>query len=95
MPSPIRHDNVYKRHFKPAVKRRYYTECDTDAKATRKTARMRSADLVYVLPPAKHGLRFYGLRHNCTAMLITQGAHTKAIQDHLGHIRPRRAGCFA
>jgi len=56
---PIRHDNFYKRHFKPAVKA--------------------------VLPMEKHGLRFHDLRHTCAAMLIAEGAHPKAIQDHLGH----------
>lgn len=30
---PIRHDNFYKRHFKPAVKRRYCTEWEEDVKA--------------------------------------------------------------
>jgi integrase len=56
---PIRHDNFYKRHFKPA----------------RKAA----------LPAEKHRLRFHDLRHTCASMLIAEGAHPKAIQDHLGH----------
>lgn len=56
---PIRHDNFYKRHFKPA----------------RRAA----------LPAEKHGLRFHDLRHTCASMLIAEGAHPKAIQDHLGH----------
>ncbi len=56
---PIRHDNFYKRHFKPA----------------RKAA----------LPGEKQGLRFHDLRHTCASMLIAEGAHPKAIQDHLGH----------
>lgn len=56
---PIRHDNFYKRHFKPAVKA--------------------------ALPAEKHRLRFHDLRHTCAAMLIAQGNHPKAIQDHLGH----------
>lgn len=56
---PIRHDNFYKRHFKPA----------------RKAA----------LPAEKQGLRFHDLRHTCASMLIAEGAHPKAIQDHLGH----------
>lgn len=56
---PIRHDNFYKRHFKPAVKA--------------------------ALPAEKHGLRFHDLRHTCASLLIAEGAHPKAIQDHLGH----------
>lgn len=31
------------------------------------------------------GLRFHDLRHTCAALLIAQGAHPKAICDHLGH----------
>ena len=42
-------------------------------------------DFAYVLDPRKHGLRFHDLRHTCAAMLIAEGAHPKAIQDHLGH----------
>jgi integrase len=30
-------------------------------------------------------LRIHDLRHTCTALLIAQGAHPKAIQVHLGH----------
>jgi integrase len=30
-------------------------------------------------------LRIHDLRHTCTALLIAQGAHPKAIQTHLGH----------
>jgi integrase len=30
-------------------------------------------------------VRFHDLRHTCTALLIAQGAHPKAIQVHLGH----------
>jgi len=56
---PLRHHNMYLRHFKPAVQ----------------TA----------LPTEKHRLRFHDLRHTCAALLIAEGAHPKAIQDHLGH----------
>jgi integrase len=56
---PIRHDNFYRRHFKPAVRAG--------------------------LPAEKHRLRFHDLRHTCASLLIAQGAHPKAIQDHLGH----------
>jgi integrase len=34
------------------------------------------------LPPT---LRIHDLRHTCSALLIAQGAHPKAIQTHLGH----------
>jgi integrase len=27
----------------------------------------------------------HALRHTCAALLISQGAHAKAIQSHLGH----------
>jgi integrase len=37
------------------------------------------------LPVEKHGLRFHDLRHTCASLLITAGAHPKAIQVHLGH----------
>jgi integrase len=31
------------------------------------------------------GLRVHDLRHTCSSLLIAQGAHPKAIQNHLGH----------
>jgi hypothetical protein len=31
------------------------------------------------------GLRFHDLRHTCVALLISQGAHPKAVQEHVGH----------
>ncbi len=31
------------------------------------------------------GLRIHDLRHTCAALLISRGAHPKAIQQHLGH----------
>lgn len=31
------------------------------------------------------GVRIHDLRHTCAALLITQGAHPKAMQVHLGH----------
>lgn len=37
------------------------------------------------LPPEKHRLRFHDLRHTCAGLLIEQGVHPKAIQEHLGH----------
>ncbi len=82
----IRHDNFYKRHFKPAVRRRYCVGCDTTVKPRdERCPECKGADFAYVLDPRKHGLRFHDLRHTCAAMLIAAGAHPKAIQDHLGH----------
>jgi integrase len=31
------------------------------------------------------GLRFHDLRHTCVALLISQGAHPKAVHEHMGH----------
>jgi integrase len=31
------------------------------------------------------GLRFHDLRHTCAALLVAQGAHPRAIMEHLGH----------
>ncbi|MEE9183678.1 MAG: tyrosine-type recombinase/integrase [Acidimicrobiia bacterium] len=39
---------------------------------------VRSADV-------PEGLRIHDLRHTCAAPLIADGAHPKAIQEHLGH----------
>lgn len=33
----------------------------------------------------KPGFRVHDLRHTCAALLITQEAHIKAVQNHLGH----------
>lgn len=83
---PIRHDNFYRRHFKPAVRRRYCADCDTTVKPDAEDCpECRGEDLAYVLDPSKHRLRFHDLRHTCAALLIAEGAHPKAIQDHLGH----------
>lgn len=83
---PIRHDNFYKRHFKPAVERRYCASCSAEVKEDdERCPGCGSDDLAHVLRPAKHKLRFHDLRHTCAGMLIAQGNHPKAIQDHLGH----------
>lgn len=83
---PIRHDNFRKRHFYPAVRRRYCDQCQTAVKPDDECCpECDGTDLVYVLTPTKHGLRFHDLRHTCASILIAQGAHPKAIQDHLGH----------
>jgi integrase len=37
------------------------------------------------LPARLRGLRFHDLRHTCVALLISQGAHAKTIQQHMGH----------
>jgi integrase len=37
------------------------------------------------LPEHLHGLRFHDLRHTAASLLVAQGAHPKAIQEHLGH----------
>ncbi len=34
-------------------------------------------------PPGR--LRIHDLRHTCAALLISRGAHVKAVQHHLGH----------
>jgi integrase len=83
---PHRHDNFRKRHFYPAVRRRYCTDCDTTVKPkTERCPECDSDNLVYLLPEVKHGLRFHDLRHTCATMLIAGGAPALAIRDHLGH----------
>lgn len=83
---PIRHDNFYRRHFKPAVRRRLCHSCGHVVKPDDEHCpECRGEDLAYVLDPSKHRLRFHDLRHTCASLLIAQGAHPKAIQDHLGH----------
>lgn len=83
---PIRHDNFYRRHFKPAVRRRFCHGCGHAVKPDDEHCpECKGEDLAYVLDPSKHRLRFHDLRHTCASLLIAQGAHPKAIQDHLGH----------
>lgn len=83
---PIHHDNFYKRHFKPAVKRRYCEACKAEVtEEDERCPECGATDLRHVLPPSKHGLRFHDLRHTCASLLIAANAHPKAIQDHLGH----------
>ena len=85
---PIRHTNFYRRHFKPAVKRRYCAACgagvEADAERCPKEA-CESDDLRYVLTPTKHGLRFHDLRHTCASILIAHNAHPFSIKQQLGH----------
>lgn len=54
---PIRHSNLYRRHFQPAVKQAG-------------------------LPS---DLRFHDLRHAYAALLISLGAHPRAIMERMGH----------
>ncbi|MHB8264259.1 MAG: tyrosine-type recombinase/integrase [Acidimicrobiales bacterium] len=54
---PIRHANLYRRHFRPAVQRAG-------------------------LPS---NLRFHDLRHTYAALLISLGAHPRAIMERMGH----------
>jgi integrase len=83
---PLRHGNFYRRHFKPAVRRRYCSDCNATVKPDDESCpECEGTDFAYVLHPSKHGLRFHDLRHTCAALLIAADAHPKAIQDHLGH----------
>lgn len=83
---PLRHGNFYRRHFKPAVRRRYCLACDATVKPEAECCpECEDTGFAYVLDPRKHGLRFHDLRHTCAALLIAANAHPKAIQDHLGH----------
>jgi integrase len=83
---PLRHSNFYRRHFKPTVRRRYCVGCGTTVQPDDEVCpECEGADLIYILTPRKHGLRFHDLRHTCAALLIAADAHPKAIQDHLGH----------
>lgn len=85
---PHRHDNFRKRHFIPAVRGRYCGQCQATVKNTAQCCPEPSCgsdDLRYLLPEAKHGLRFHDLRHTCATMLIAGGAPALAIRDHLGH----------
>jgi integrase len=83
---PKRHGDFYRRHFKPAVRRRYCEACQARVPAEAGSCpECGGSDLRWVLPPAKHGLRFHDLRHTCAALLIAADVHPKAIQEHLGH----------
>jgi integrase len=85
---PHRHDNFRKRHFYPAVRRRYCADCSATVKPDAECCPKRgcgSVDLRYLIPLAKHALRFHDLRHTCATMLIAGGAPALAIRDHLGH----------
>jgi integrase len=82
----LRHGNFYGRYFKPTVRRRYCAGCEAKVSDDDKTCpECEGDDLIYVLSPEKHGLRFHDLRHTCASLLIAAGAHPKAIQEHLGH----------
>jgi integrase len=66
---PIRHRNLYRRHFRPAVQ-----------SACSKAVEDGRADMA--IPG---GLRFHDLRHTCTAILIANGRHMEEVKDHRGH----------
>jgi integrase len=70
---PIRHRNLYRRHFRPAVL------------AARTTALER--DRVDAAIP--EGLRFHDLRHTCAASLIANDRHMEEVKDHLGQSSTR------
>jgi hypothetical protein len=61
-------------------RRRYCRACEATAKPDDECCpKCEDTDLAYVLHPSKHRLRFHDLRHTCAAMLIAEGAHSKAI----------------
>jgi len=66
---PIRHRNLYRRHFRPAVEK-------ASAAAI---AQHRKSEAI------PEGLRFHDLRHTCAAILISNGRHMEEVKDHLGH----------
>jgi integrase len=66
---PIRHRNLYRRHFRPAVEKA----------RTMAITEGRKDD---ALPET---LRFHDLRHTCAALLIANGRHMEEVRDHLGH----------
>jgi integrase len=66
---PIRHRNLYRRHFRPAVERARMRAIKEDRKED-------------VMP---EDLRFHDLRHTCAALLIANGRHMEEIKEHLGH----------
>jgi integrase len=56
----------------------------------RELLRLEAGDPGAFLPAARrakmpNGLRFHDLRHTCAALLISQGAHPKAVSERLGH----------
>jgi integrase len=69
---PVRHGNFYKRVFKPTVVGDPENEDESKRRAP-------------ALPAHLHGLRWHDLRHTCASLLISTGAHPKAIQERLGH----------
>jgi integrase len=66
---PIRHRNLYRRHFKPAV----------DKARTEAIKQGRKDEAI------PEDLRFHDLRHTCAALLIAAGRHMEEVKDHLGH----------
>ncbi|MBS0550727.1 MAG: tyrosine-type recombinase/integrase [Proteobacteria bacterium] len=83
---PVRHTNFYRRHFKPAVRRRYCQPCRAEVKkGAERCPECESTDLSYVLPPEKHGFRFHDLRHTCASILIAGGADAYPLMRQLGH----------
>lgn len=67
---PLRHEQVYGRYFKRAVRGW------TDGWGKEHPG---------CLPAEKHGIRWHDLRHTCAALSIASGAHPKLIQARLGH----------
>ena len=66
---PIRHRNVYRRHFRPAVEKANNAAVQED----------RETEAIPL------GLRFHDLRHTCAALLIANGRHMEEVKAHLGH----------
>jgi integrase len=45
----------------------------------------RMATAILLIPFGLRDFRFHDLRHTCAAMLISQGAHPRAVMERLGH----------
>lgn len=74
---PVRHSNFIRRHFHPAVK--------GQPARPRRRGTAGSPEVPPALPESKLGLRFHDLRHSFASILISTGAHPKAVSDRLGH----------
>lgn len=85
---PIRQSNFYRRHFKPAVRRRYCRSPGCGEEPPTEAERCPECcgeEVAPVLSLEKAGLRFHDLRHSHASWLIAGGAQPLQVMKRLCH----------
>lgn len=82
---PVSQGNFYQRVFKPTVRRGTCTGCEARPSQPSDECPECGESISWVLPPAKHGLRFHDLRNTCASLSLSVSPDIYAVSKRLGH----------